>query len=199
MHSAMALSCTACRQLLLSHRGIYLMKQSNTDNRRLRIKESNDILKQRVRVKARQRNHESYCLPTILSHLPPMPLYMAVAHYALLKRVPVSRQTISAEFCISTRRALEVLRYLFNAQKGVMCSRLAPLLKGDKQGYRIRVHAISSKIDLPANEVNAAFNPRSCETSRGLESRINKSRDPRDERHTYQDMRRWFLQRPNVE
>ncbi|EOV5094258.1 CaiF/GrlA family transcriptional regulator [Serratia marcescens] len=175
------------------------MKQSNTDNRRLRIKESNDILKQRVRVKARQRNHESYCLPTILSHLPPMPLYMAVAHYALLKRVPVSRQTISVEFRISTRRALEVMRYLFNAKDGVMCTRLPPLPGASEQGHRIQVHAISSRMGLPGNEGGSVFNPISSETAHMHKDRIDNPLSPYERGHTYQDMRRWFLQRQNVE
>ncbi|MER2966847.1 CaiF/GrlA family transcriptional regulator [Serratia ureilytica] len=175
------------------------MKQSNTGNRCLRIKESNDIHEQTVQVKARQRNHEDYRLPSALTHFPSMPLHLAVAHYVLLMHAPVSRQTISVEFRISTRRALEVMRYLFNAKDGVMCTRLPPLPGASEQGHRIQVHAISSRMGLPGNEGGSVFNPISSETAHMHKDRIDNPLSPYERGHTYQDMRRWFLQRQNVE
>ncbi|HEJ0405236.1 TPA: CaiF/GrlA family transcriptional regulator [Serratia marcescens] len=177
------------------------MEQKNNDNRRSDMSSGRHPDGRAVRISARQRNHEDYRLPATLSHLPPMPLYLAVAHYALLAQEPVSRQAISGAFRISTRRALEVMRYLLNAHVGVMCARLSPLPELREQGYRIQVWAISSSGGQGVvNEPPRITGPASPKIAAIQQTeRVDKPRSRLEKDRACQNMRRWFLQRPNRE
>ncbi|MGK8665321.1 CaiF/GrlA family transcriptional regulator [Serratia marcescens] len=176
------------------------MQQKSNDNQRSGMCSGQHPGGRAVRISARQRNHEDYRLPASLSHLPPVLLYLAVAHYALLAQAPVSRQAISGEFRISTRRALEVMRYLLNAHVGVMCARLPPLPEVREQGYRILVWAISSVGQSVVNEPLLITDPTSPEAAAmQQDERAEKSRSRLEKERACQDMRRWFLQRPNRE
>ncbi|HID8455195.1 CaiF/GrlA family transcriptional regulator [Serratia marcescens] len=176
------------------------MQQKNNDNQRSGMSSGRHPGGRAVRISARQRNHEDYRLPANLSHLPPMPLYLAVAHYALLAQAPVSRQAISGAFRISTRRALEVMRYLLNAHAGVMCARLPPLPEVREQGYRIQVWGISSGGQGVVNEP-PLITDALCHgaTARQQAERVDKPRSRLEKERACQEMRRWFLQRPNRE
>ncbi|MCW7609925.1 CaiF/GrlA family transcriptional regulator [Serratia bockelmannii] len=156
-----------------------------------------------VRVAARQRNHDNYSLPAELSHLTDMPLYWAVAYFALLQQRPVSRQLICRTFRISTRRAVEVMRYLIgSATPHVACERLPPVSGEREQGYRIHVHAITGggrrrkrhaapDIDVEDSPAPASVPPsgESVKEHRRVSRKANEQ--------THQKLRSWFLQRPN--
>ncbi|WP_440799923.1 CaiF/GrlA family transcriptional regulator [Serratia marcescens] len=177
------------------------MQQKNNDNQRSGMSSGRHSGGRAVRISARQRNHEDYRLPANLSHLPPMPLYLAVAHYALLAQAPVSRQAISGAFRISTRRALEVMRYLLNAHAGMMCARLPPLPHAPEQGYRIHVWAISSSggqdVIKEPSLITDALSPEATVVQQA--ERVDKPRSRLEKERACQEMRRWFLQRPNCE
>ncbi|MEX3136944.1 CaiF/GrlA family transcriptional regulator [Serratia ureilytica] len=175
------------------------MQQKNNDNQRSGMSSGRNSGGRAVRISARQRNHEDYRLPASLSHLPPMPLYLAVAHYALLAQEPVSRQAISGAFRISTRRALEVMRYLLNAHVGVMCARLPPLPEVREQGYRIQVWGISSSGGQRVITPPSIFSPIPPEAAAMQAEHVDKPRTRLEKERACQDMRRWFLQRPNRE
>lgn len=176
------------------------MQQKNNDNQRSGMSSGQNPGGGAVRISARQRNHEDYRLPASLSHLPPMPLYLAVAHYVLLAQAPVSRQAISGAFRISTRRALEVMRYLLNNNLGVMCERLAPLPHAPEQGYQIQVSAISSGVQGVISELPLTTGPTFPEGAAVLQTECaDKPLSRLEKERACQDMRRWFLQRPNRE
>lgn len=159
-----------------------------------------------VRVAARQRNHDNYSLPAELTHLSDAPLYCAVAYFALLQQRPVSRQQICCAFHISTRRAVEVMRYLTgSATPHVACERLPPVSGEREQGYRIHVHAIAGggvrrrrraipDINVDANSASASL-PPSGEGVEGIKGHRRVSRKANEQ--THQKLRSWFLQRPN--
>ncbi|ASM19676.1 hypothetical protein BVG90_24430 [Serratia marcescens] len=159
-----------------------------------------------VRVAARQRNHDNYSLPAELTHLSDAPLYCAVAYFALLQQRPVSRQQICRAFHISTRRAVEVMRYLTgSATPHVACERLPPVSGEREQGYRIHVHAIAGggvrrkrhatpDIDVETNPVPVS-EPPSDEGGEGVKGHRRISRKANEQAH--QKLRSWFLQRPN--
>lgn len=64
------------------------------------------------RIMGRQSNHGDFTLPRCLSHLVNPPLYIAVAHWGLLKKTPFSRDDISQAFRITPRRAADVMSYI---------------------------------------------------------------------------------------
>lgn len=133
------------------------------------------------RVAPRQSNHESYVLPAILDHLPPMPLYLAVAHLGLLTGKPVSREVICQAFHLDTRRALEIMRYLVNGAPRVTCKCLS-LMQG--QGYCLRILAIAT----PDETVGATSLAQTTARPRGSTAERERAQ---------QQMRQWFLRRPN--
>lgn len=157
--------------------------------------------KQSVRVQARQRNHEDYRLPVSLSHLPSVPLYLAVAHLGILMQEPLTRQAIGLAFGISTRRALEVMRYLINGKSGVICERLPPLSGQSALGYRIHIHALSvsesrdERSAVPARDRYKDVNDTSLAEAGA--TRMSKPRSREGREQACQALRRWFLQRPN--
>lgn len=153
---------------------------------------------------SRQSNHEDYRLPDNLMHLSSSPLYLAVAHFGLMRRGPVSRQDISQAFFISTRRALEVMRYLIDSAHNVQCERLPPGAGEKERGYRLHVHAIScaetpSKKPKPRAKCDASdvMGNDAATAQRGGGERKPKRAKAADERK-YQELRRWFLQRPTM-
>ncbi|HCR2979767.1 TPA: CaiF/GrlA family transcriptional regulator [Serratia marcescens] len=133
------------------------------------------------RVAPRQSNHESYVLPACLDHLPPMPLYLAVAHFGLLTGKPLSREVICQAFHIETRRALEIMRYLVNGAPRVTC-KCQSLMQG--QGYCLRILAIAT----PEQADGTAASPSSPARARGSTAEREQAQ---------QQMRQWFLRRPN--
>nr|ELR5133340.1 CaiF/GrlA family transcriptional regulator [Providencia rettgeri] len=149
-----------------------------------------------VQVVSRQRNHDNYSLPVELTHLSDTSLY-----FVLLKQRPVSRQQICRAFHISTRRAVEVMRYLpDSATPHVVCERLSPIFGVREQGYRVHVYAIAggevrrkhraaSDIDVEVNSAPVAL------SDEGVKGRRRVSRKANEQ--AYQKLRNWFLQRPN--
>ncbi|MEL5615770.1 CaiF/GrlA family transcriptional regulator [Serratia marcescens] len=130
-------------------------------------------------VTPRQSNHEVYTLPECLANFPPMPLYLAVAHFGLLSGRPLSREDISQAFHIDRRRALEVMRYLVNNAPRVTCKCLS-LMKG--RGYCLHI------IDIASPEQGTGEPPSCSARPRGSAAKRERAQ---------QQMRQWFLQRPN--
>ncbi|MCW7649161.1 CaiF/GrlA family transcriptional regulator [Serratia bockelmannii] len=154
-----------------------------------------------VRVAARQRNHDNYSLPAELTHLSDAPLYCAVAYFALLQQRPVSRQQICCAFHISTRRAVEVMRYLTGSDTPhVACERLPPISGEREQGYRIHVHAIAGggvrRKRRAAPDIDVADNPAPVPPS-GESVKGHRRVSRKANEQTHQKLRSWFLQRPN--
>ncbi|HFT7668211.1 TPA: CaiF/GrlA family transcriptional regulator [Serratia marcescens] len=133
------------------------------------------------RISPRQSNHEEYTLPDCLAGYPPMPLYLAVAHYGLLTQRVLSREVICQAFHIDTRRALEMLRYLTNGAPRVICE-CVPATQG--RGYCLHIIDIASS---PAAGAEAAL-PQDAVPVRG--GRLERE-------NAQQQMRQWFLRRPN--
>lgn len=98
-------------------------------------------VRERKRIAPRQSNHGEYTLPDCLVNYPPMPLYLAVAHFGLLTQQILSREVICQAFHIDTRRALEVMRYLVNGAPSVTCECLSLV---QRRGYCLRVLSIAS-------------------------------------------------------
>lgn len=70
-----------------------------------------------------QSNHGTWILPKNISHLNSPTLWLAVAWWGLLKGKAVSRNDISEAFCITQRRAGDVLYYLArNCKDMVVCA-----------------------------------------------------------------------------
>lgn len=132
------------------------------------------------RVAPRQSNHESYVLPACLDHLPPMPLYLAVAHFGLVMGKPLSREMICQAFQLDTRRALEIMRYLLNGAPRVTCKCLS-LMKG--QGYCLRILAIAT----PEQSVAETTSSQTTVRLRGSTAEREQAQ---------QRLRQWFLRRP---
>ena len=133
------------------------------------------------RVTPRQSNHEGYVLPTTLDHLPPMPLYLAVAHFGLLTGKPVSREVICQAFHLDTRRALEIMRYLVNGAPRVTCKCLS-LMQG--QGYCLHILAIATP-------------ERTGDTPAATQTTARPRGSTAEREQAQQQMRQWFLRRPN--
>lgn len=158
----------------------------------------------RVWVRAQQRNHGGYHLPSCLSHLPAMPLYLAVAHLGMLKREPLSRLEVAQAFGLDTRRALEVMRYLASGKTCVACTRV-PLHKGEfGKGYRLRIDTIGepqkSFAGMRKEMVgdNDPSQPEVTPASRGRKGQVRRRSRLSDEL-AHQSLRHWFLRRPNTE
>lgn len=133
------------------------------------------------RVGGRQSNHEEYRLPAALAHLPWQPLYLAVAQLGLILQQPLTREMICTAFGIETRRALEVMRYLAAGQARVQCERLA--CPGSR-GYQLVIHAV-----LPAEDGERASTRPAGRASPGANRRRREAQQ--------QQLRQWFLRRPN--
>ncbi len=157
-----------------------MTQQHNTRQTTQSPPSSDDTTSTGRRVAPRQSNHESYVLPACLDHLPPMPLYLAVAHFGLVMRKPLSREMICQAFQLDTRRALEIMRYLVNGAPRVTCKCLS-LMQG--QGYCLRILAIATP------EQSVADSAPSQTTAR-----LRGSTAEREQ--AQQQMRQWFLRRP---
>lgn len=158
----------------------------------------------RIRVRAQQSNHGGYDLPSGLSHLPAMPLYLAVAYLGMLKRAPLSRLEVAQAFGLDTRRALEVMRYLTSGKTCVACERVS-LDEGEfGKGYRLRIDAIGEpqKSFVGMRKETAEDNHRSqaevVPVSRGRKGQARRRPRLSDE-SAHQSLRRWFLRRPNTD
>lgn len=75
--------------------------------------------------RATQSNHHATVVPSCLGHLPPMPLYLLVAHWALLTGTVLCWDVVSAAFRVEPRRARELLRYLTRYETPVTFRRLS--------------------------------------------------------------------------
>ncbi|MBH2767772.1 CaiF/GrlA family transcriptional regulator [Serratia marcescens] len=135
------------------------------------------------RIAPRQSNHEEYTLPDCLVNYPPMPLYLAVAHFGLLTQQILSREVICQAFHIDTRRALEVMRYLVNGAPRVTCDCLSLI---QRRGYCLRVLGIASVEPATENAPSPSF--RTSARKRG--STLERER-------AQHQVRQWFLRRPN--
>ncbi|WP_440799899.1 CaiF/GrlA family transcriptional regulator [Serratia marcescens] len=159
----------------------------------------------RAYIPARQRNQEGYRLPASLPHLPAMPLYMAVAHFGLQRRKAVSRKEIGEAFNISTRRALEVMRYLMSSNTGITWRRMPPLKNLPRQGYRIRILSIpgveTPPMDDEPGDMTPAYSASRPSPAPGddTDNSVGHPRSRRVQEEACQSLRRWFLRRPNPE
>ncbi|WP_337061216.1 CaiF/GrlA family transcriptional regulator [Serratia marcescens] len=138
---------------------------------------------EKKRIAPRQSNHEEYTLPDCLVNYPPMPLYLAVAHFGLLTQQILSREVICQAFHIDTRRALEVMRYLVNGAPSVTCECLSLV---QRRGYCLRVLSIASG----ESATQSATPPFSRTSARKRGSTLERER-------AQQQVRQWFLRRPN--
>ncbi|HIF6628455.1 TPA: CaiF/GrlA family transcriptional regulator [Serratia marcescens] len=135
------------------------------------------------RIAPRQSNHEEYTLPGCLTKYPPMPLYLAVAHFGLLTQQILSREVICQAFHIDTRRALEVMRYLVNGAPSVTCECLSLI---QRRGYCLRVLSIA----LGESAAENAPSPSSRTPARKRVSTLERER-------AQQQVRQWFMRRSN--
>ncbi|MBH2627293.1 CaiF/GrlA family transcriptional regulator [Serratia marcescens] len=138
---------------------------------------------EKKRIAPRQSNHEEYTLPDCLTSYPPMPLYLAVAHFGLLTQQILSRDVICQAFHIDTRRALEVMRYLVNGAPSVTCECLSLI---QRRGYCLRVLSITSGESAADNA--SPLSSRASTRKRG--STLERER-------AQHQLRQWFLRRPN--
>ena len=161
-----------------------------------------------MRVRARQGNHDDYLLPASLSHLSALPLYLVVAHFALQAGAPVSRVALCQTFCINTRRALAVMRYLLDSKTPVMCARVPPHPDHPDEGIRIRVWEITGRDETLRMEGGGLYSappdgqqavPEAYEETSAPLKHAGKSRAREEKERSNQALRRWFLQRPSHE
>lgn len=121
-----------------------------------------------------------------------------------MRQGPVSRQDICQAFFISTRRALEVMRYLVKFTHNVECERFPPAPGEKERGYRIHVHAIF-RPEAPCGKQQATARsiPAGAADNDAVPApHVSKEPGPRRVKtrgeHKYQELRRWFLQRPPI-
>ena len=88
----------------------------------------------------KQTNQLPYHQPACLAHLPPMPLYLMAAHWALHTGELLTSGVVGSVFAVEPRRALAVLRY----PTCVVCERLAG------KSLRLRIIAVLPGDGRPA-------------------------------------------------
>ncbi|MBB1584999.1 CaiF/GrlA family transcriptional regulator [Serratia sp. OS31] len=85
-------------------------------------------------VSGKQANHGDYCLPQEIAYLGAPALYLAVAHWAILRGGAVTREDISRAFKISPAQATGVLNYIHRDKKETILSR--KVIKKVRSGHR---------------------------------------------------------------
>ncbi|HBR1414073.1 TPA: CaiF/GrlA family transcriptional regulator [Klebsiella pneumoniae] len=86
------------------------------------------------------RKHRSFRLPTELSDMEDtsLPLYILVAYWGLRQNKPVTVRDVRQAFCISLRRASDILEYMTEQGSEIVEAecRLCPLKPGDRRMRR---------------------------------------------------------------
>lgn len=136
-------------------------------------------------VQGRQSNHGAWWRPDSLSYLPPMPLYLAAAHWSVQAGTPLTGRIVCEIFRIEPRRALEVLRYLLHGQSPVQAERLP--------GHLLRVRVVSVPVTLSSA---GGVAPRRAKPA-GLVPAMRPLPAPGREL-AHAELLRWFLNRPAV-
>jgi len=111
-----------------------------------------NITRLNPKTKRVERTRDEYKLPVELLSFPPFKsLWLAVAYWAKIQTRPVSRDDIACAFCISQRRAADLMTYIVN-----QCSEVVFLTKNVSRcgpGRRVAtilVTAISEKKQNPS-------------------------------------------------
>ncbi|WP_071591418.1 CaiF/GrlA family transcriptional regulator [Serratia marcescens] len=138
--------------------------------------------KLRTQIPPRQSNHAEYLLPPELAHLPPMPFYLAVAHFGLLTGQRLTCESVCQAFSVPPRRATEVLRYIVNGAATHVRFELLPPIH--KRGRRLLIHGVGAP--RSTNERKTPPTPP-----------VRRARGRDDTAREQQQMRQWFLRRPN--
>lgn len=120
-------------------------------------------------VPARQRNHDAFYRPAVLSHLPDLPLYLMAAHWGWVTGTVLTAAVVGAAFRLAPRRAQAVMRYFARHETRVCFTR--------PWRGAIRITA------LPPAETGRKT---------GAARRVSRKARVRDQ----QSLRRWFLQQP---
>lgn len=129
-------------------------------------------------IQGRQSNHGDYCLPSSVSQLNAIPLYLAVAHWACLLGTPVGREDISRAFRISERRAADVMSYIMHARTDlVSCIRHLHRSTGGVRTLRMEVTAVTDTAPI----------------IRTAQPKPKKRRANAEKSKTVQTMKTWFL------
>lgn len=137
----------------------------------------------------KQGNHDAFCRPAGLDHLVGAPLYLLAAHWGVLTGTDLTVASVGQAFHIDTRRAREVLRYFLRYETNVTF-----LLLG-RSPLCLRIIAVRSA--TTAEVIVAA--PEACPTEvlpPGRKKR--KTGNVSKQEETRAQMRRWFLQHPNL-
>lgn len=149
---------------------------------------NNKLDSQQARIIKKQSNHDDYYLPRCLSHLNNPPLYLAVAHWGLIKKDGMSREDISQAFRISPRRAADIMNYIYNDRQAVITSQKTVTTCGrGLRSFRLTIMAVGEVRSRPIP------NPG--------KRRVTQAETPAafvGPMTTVQQLRRWFLTRPNV-
>lgn len=96
------------------------------------------------KVTGKQSNHGGYRLPTELVHLTDVPLYIAVAHWGLIKGTSITRDEISQVFHITARRAADVMTYIHVAKAQTITSvKRVTRVPGERRNLRLKITAIA--------------------------------------------------------
>lgn len=144
------------------------------------------VPKSSARVLGRQSNHGDFTLPRCLSHLVNPPLYIAVAHWGLLKKTPFSRDDISQAFRITPRRAADVMTYIQREHGDVItCVRH---LQVNPAGIRCLTLQVTGVAETP----QSASVPRSRRRAPDKASRGERQKKSQ----ALHNMRATFLARP---
>ncbi|WP_169741194.1 CaiF/GrlA family transcriptional regulator [Trabulsiella guamensis] len=117
-----------------------------------------------------------------------LPLYMLIAHWALLRGVPVTVRDVRLAFDITLRRASDLLEYLTEQGSRVVEAEcyLVPSPRGGKCMCRaFRVISINGKLA----RIHSISPPHNRETNNQLTPLANA------EDEELQDLRRWIAQR----
>lgn len=137
-------------------------------------------------VQGQQSNHGAWWRPDSLSHLPPMPLYLAAAHWSVQAGTLLTGRIVCEVFRIEPRRGLEVLRYLLHGQSPVQAERLP--------GHLLRVRVISVPATLP---LAGSVAPRRAKPA--APATVTPPPPASSDRDlTHAELLRWFLNRPAV-
>ncbi|MFZ5274870.1 CaiF/GrlA family transcriptional regulator [Enterobacter asburiae] len=101
-------------------------------------------------VPGRQTNHGSWTLPANLAGAAFPSLWLAVASWALCAGRPVTREDVAQAFCISARRAADVITYLVDSRADVVtCEREVVRVGSGHRVGLLRVTAVACPLPAP--------------------------------------------------
>lgn len=128
----------------------------------------------------RQSNYYRYRVPDNVNATDKMPLYQVVALWGWQRQLPFSRDDVALAFGIDQRRAADVMSYIRRVRADVLKSR--QYYERQESGGRLLFMQILTEPVLSGRPYYGPATGKTSETQKSV---------------ALQELRRWFLYRPN--